>query len=122
MNALSRIRQIDYTIIFCRDLKAMKRFYGEVLGFPHDRDLFPTWIEFRVGSNILALTQPGGQFHEAPPPHGALSLQLAFRVAPDEVNSVQLNWRRRALPWKCRLPTSPSSIARCSSATLTAIF
>ena len=86
MNALSRIRQIDYTIIFCRDLKAMKRFYGEVLGFPHDRDLFPTWIEFRVGNNILALTQPGGLFHDAPPPHGALSLQLAFRVAPDEVN------------------------------------
>ena len=63
----------------------MKRFYGEVLGFPHDRDLSPTWIEFRIGSNILALTEPGKLFNDAPPPRGALSLQLAFRVAPEEV-------------------------------------
>ena len=86
MSALSRIKQIDYTVIYCRDLPAMKRFYGEVLGFAHDRDLSPTWIEFRVGSTILALTQPGKLFDDAPPPRGALSLQLAFRVAPDEVH------------------------------------
>ena len=86
MSALSRIRQIDYTVIFCRDLEAMKRFYGVVLGFPSGRDLSAAWIEFRIGSNILALTQPGKLFQDAPPPHGALSLQLAFRVAPDEVH------------------------------------
>jgi lactoylglutathione lyase len=111
VNGLSRIRQIDYTIIFCRDLEAMKHFYGEVLGFPHDRSLSPTWIEYRIGSNILALTQPGGLFHDPPPPHGALSLQLAFRVAPDEVHhcAAELEAKGVALempvtdqPWKHR--------------------
>ena len=85
MSALSRITQIDYTVIYCRDLAAMKRFYADVLGFRHERDLSPTWIEFRIGNTILALTVPGKLFADAPPPRGALSLQLAFKVAPDEV-------------------------------------
>ena len=111
MGALSRIRQIDYTIVFCRDLQAMKQFYGEVMGFPHDRDLSPTWIEFRIGNNILALTEPGKLFHDALPPQGALSLQLAFRVAPDEVHQCAAELAAKGIafempvtdqPWKHR--------------------
>ena len=43
------------------------------------------WVEFRVGSNLLALTERGAVFDDPAPPLGALSLQLAFRVAPNDV-------------------------------------
>ena len=81
------IRSIDYTVIFARQMPAMREFYGTTLGFPLHRELSPRWVEFRVGSNILALTEHGGRFADPAPPIGALSLQLAFRVAPGEVAS-----------------------------------
>jgi lactoylglutathione lyase len=79
------IRNIDYTVIFVRQMPAMREFYGTTLGFDLHRELSPQWIEFRVGSNILALTEHGGRFSDPMLPIGALSLQLAFRVAPSEV-------------------------------------
>ena len=42
-------------------------------------------VRVRVGSNILALTEHGARSDDPVPPIGALSLQLAFRVAPSEV-------------------------------------
>jgi catechol 2,3-dioxygenase-like lactoylglutathione lyase family enzyme len=79
------IRGIDYTVIFARQMAAMREFYGTTLGFPLHRELSPQWVEFRVGSNLLALTERGGRFDDPAPPVGSLSLQLAFRVAPAEV-------------------------------------
>jgi catechol 2,3-dioxygenase-like lactoylglutathione lyase family enzyme len=85
-DAMRAVRSIDYTVIFARDLPAMRRFYGETLGFALQRELSPHWIEYRIGSNVLALTVPGnGMVDDPAPPPGALSLQLAFRVAPAEV-------------------------------------
>ena len=81
------IRSIDYTVIFARQMQAMRQFYGTTLGLPLHRELSPRWIEYRVGSNILALTEHGGRFADPAPPIGTLSLQLAFRVAPSEVAS-----------------------------------
>ena len=81
------IRGIDYTVIFARQMQVMREFYGTTLGFPLHRELSARWVEFRVGSNILALTEHGGRFADPAPPIGALSLQLAFRVAPSEVAS-----------------------------------
>jgi lactoylglutathione lyase len=74
-------------VIFCRDLEAMRRFYEHTMGFEVQRELGPTWIEFRIGACVLALTQRGGLFDDPAPPTGALSLQLAFRVAPREVDA-----------------------------------
>ena len=85
MTALAQIRQLDYTILFARDLPAMRRFYEEVMRFPVGRTLGPQWTEFRVGGNILVVTERGMMFDDAPTPNGALSVQLAFRVAPGEV-------------------------------------
>jgi lactoylglutathione lyase len=79
------IRSLDYTVIFARDLPAMREFYGTTLGFPLHRELSPHWVEFRIGSNLLALTERGPGFDDPAPPPGALSLQMAFRVAPGEV-------------------------------------
>jgi lactoylglutathione lyase len=79
------IRSIDYTVIFARQMTAMREFYETTLGFTRHRELGPRWVEFRVGSNILALAERGGRFDDPAPPIGALSLQLAFRVSPGEV-------------------------------------
>lgn len=79
------IRSLDYAVIFARNLAAMRAFYETTLGFPLHRKLSAQWLEFRIGSNILALTERGLGFDDPAPPPGALSLQMAFRVAPSEV-------------------------------------
>jgi lactoylglutathione lyase len=86
-NPLRAIRQLDYTVVFARDLKAMREFYASVLGFEVTRKMGEGWIEFRIGASILTLTERGVLFNDAPPPMGALSLQLAFRVSRSEVDS-----------------------------------
>src|ERR1700742_599271 len=85
MQALKEIRQIDYTVIFARDMEAMRHFYETVLEFPLQRILSARWIEYRVGATTLALTAHGLLFNDTPPAQGALSLQMAFRVAPPVV-------------------------------------
>jgi len=91
------IRSLDYTVIFARQMSAMREFYGTTLGFPLHRELSPHWVEFRVGSNLLALTERGGLFDDPAPPIGALSVQLAFRVAPSEVAMCAATLRDRGV-------------------------
>lgn len=86
MSALATIRQIDYTVIFARDLTRMRRFYEDVMHVPIHQELGPSWIAYRVGSNILGLTERGLMFDDVPAPANALSLQLAFRVSPGDVD------------------------------------
>ena len=95
MGAKLPIRSLDYTIIFARQMAAMREFYETTLGFPLHRELGPKWVEFRVGSNLLALTERGARFDDPSPPIGVLSLQLAFRVAPGEVASCASLLRER---------------------------
>ena len=87
MDPLIPIRNIDYTVIFARQKTAMREFYGTTLGFPLHKELGPQWVEYRIGANILALTERGLMFTDSAPPIGDLSVQLAFRVAPTEVDS-----------------------------------
>jgi catechol 2,3-dioxygenase-like lactoylglutathione lyase family enzyme len=84
MQALSHIGQTDYTVIFARDLAAMRQFYESIMEFPLLRVLSERWIEYRVGTTTLALTVPG-RFGDPSPAQGAASLQLAFRVPPPVV-------------------------------------
>jgi lactoylglutathione lyase len=86
MTALHHIRHLDYTILFARDMEAMRDFYGSVMEFEVNRDLNRGWIEYRVGSNLLALTEHGVMFNDAKPPKGALLAQLAFRVTREQVD------------------------------------
>ena len=85
MQALSEIRQIDYTVIFVRDMAAMRHFYETVMDFPLLRTLSEHWVEYRIGANTLALTTHGARFEDPPPAKGALSMQMAFRVPPPAV-------------------------------------
>lgn len=80
------IRSIDYTVIFVRDMAAMRSFYEAVLGFPVQRELSPKWIEYRLGNNTLALATPTRTAADAPTPGGSASLQLAFKVSAVEVD------------------------------------
>ncbi len=86
---LNAIRSLDYTILFARDLPAMRRFYAEVMRFDVYHELADNWIEFRVGANILALAKPGMIVPDLPPPAGAASVQLAFRVRREEVDAIE---------------------------------
>lgn len=81
------IRSIDYTVIIVRQMFKMREFYELTMGFPLHRELSAKWVEYRVGSNILALAQPGARFNDPLLPVGAMSMQLAFRVAPSEVDA-----------------------------------
>ena len=85
-SAFQAIRAIDYTVIFVRDMAAMRRFYEDVFGFPLLRELSPGWIEYRVGTNTLTLAKPSRTAKDAPTPEGSASLQLAFKVAVSEVD------------------------------------
>jgi catechol 2,3-dioxygenase-like lactoylglutathione lyase family enzyme len=44
-SAFKAITAIDYTVIYVRDLAAMRRFYEGVLCFELIRELSPRWIE-----------------------------------------------------------------------------
>jgi catechol 2,3-dioxygenase-like lactoylglutathione lyase family enzyme len=85
-SALKAIRAIDYTVIFVRDMAAMRRFYEDILGFHVQRQLSPGWIEYRVGGNTLTLARPSRTAADTPIPKGSASLQLAFRVSAPEVD------------------------------------
>jgi catechol-2,3-dioxygenase len=83
---LKSIRNLDYVVLLCDDILAMKRFYHEVMGFPIYGDR-GSWIEMRVGSVLLTLRYRGRPY-DGPSfqPHSA-ALQLAFRVTPAEVDT-----------------------------------
>jgi catechol 2,3-dioxygenase-like lactoylglutathione lyase family enzyme len=85
-SAFQSIKAIDYTVVFVRDMPAMRRFYEDVLGFAVARELSPGWIEYRIGSNTLALARPSLTGADAPIPVGSASMQLAFKVSAPEVD------------------------------------
>ena len=85
-SAFRAIRGIDYTVIFARDMAAMRRFYEGTLGFSLLRELSPSWIEYRVGDNTLALARPSRTAADIPTPSGSASLQLVFKVSAPDVD------------------------------------
>ena len=87
---LRAIRGLDYTVIFTRDLAAMRKFYAEVMRFEVYFELGGgAWVEFRVGSTILALSRPGLIIPDQMPRAGTACLQLAFRVRREEVDACE---------------------------------
>ena len=89
VSALNQIRALDYTILYTRDMTAMRKFYEEIMQFEFRQAAGDGWVEFKVGSNILVLTSEpaGGLFPETVPAPGVGSVQLAFRVAPKMVDA-----------------------------------
>jgi catechol-2,3-dioxygenase len=76
---LKNIRNLDYVILLCEDIHPMRVFYHETMGFSISRD-DGEWVELKVGATLLR------PYDGAKPPDTA-GLQLAFRVAPSEVET-----------------------------------
>jgi lactoylglutathione lyase len=81
---LRHIRNLDYVVLLCTDTARMKAFYHETLGLPVYRD-WEEWIEMQVGAVLLTLRTRGRPYDGEKYPDSA-GVQLAFRVAPDEVD------------------------------------
>lgn len=84
---IKSIREIDYVILLCKDMDGSRTFYRDVMQFPLEEDQ-KDWVRFRVGSGFLTL-RPRGQWlgwHDGAAVTGSASVQLAFRVAPGEVD------------------------------------
>ena len=78
------LHTLDYVILLCEELNRMKSFYHDLLGFPVERD-WQNWTELRAGAVLLTL-RPRGRTYDGPASPGA-GVQLAFRVAPSDVQS-----------------------------------
>src|SRR5262245_36786212 len=86
--ALGAIKAVDYTVIYVRDMAAMRAFYEKVMGFAVLRALSPNWVEYQVGPHILTLAGKHPlAAADAPVPQGTAALQLAFRMTPSEVDA-----------------------------------
>lgn len=84
--ALGGIANLDYAVLLCERMTETRAFYRDVLGFALAEDR-PNWVSFRVGASRLTL-RPRARWalgDDGPKAQGAASVQLAFRVAPSEV-------------------------------------
>ena len=90
---LSKIHTLDYVILLCEDVAGMKHFYHDILGFPIHRER-EDWVEMRVGASLLTLRPRGRPYDGGKLPQSA-SVQLAFRVAPAEVDSCHRELREK---------------------------
>ena len=87
MTGIKAIREVDYVILLCECIDASRAFYRDVMSFPIEEDQ-KDWVRFRVGSSFLTL-RPRGQWlcwHDGAAVPGAAAVQLAFRVAPEQVH------------------------------------
>lgn len=88
---LGSIRNLDYVVLLCEDLDRAREFYRDVMKFRIERET-PRWVSFHVGSGLLCLRPRSleGMFQDGPgAPSGSASVQLAFRVAPPEIDEIQ---------------------------------
>ena len=77
------LNTLNYVILLCEDMAQMKFFYHELLGFPIKHNSMD-WIELHAGPVLLTLRKRGRPY-DGPKAYGSAGVQLAFRVAPQEV-------------------------------------
>lgn len=86
--ALGGISGLDYTVLLCADLAAMRCFYRDIMGFAVETDR-ETWVDFRLGTARLSL-RPRGAWplcDDGVAVSDAVQVQLAFKVALDQVQA-----------------------------------
>ena len=81
---LTAVRQLDYAIVLCADMPRMKAFYRNLLPFEVDSES-DTSLALRAGSVLLGLRQRTRGYDGSGVRAQLPGVQLAFRVAPDEV-------------------------------------
>jgi hypothetical protein len=107
------IRSLDYTVIFARQMATMREFYERTLDFPLHRQLGPKWLEFRVGSNILALTQRGLAFDDPSPPIGVLRCWRSTQRSNEATFTATSSCPRYPHSAGASTPRPPASAYRC---------
>jgi hypothetical protein len=90
------IRSIDYTVIFARQMPKMREFYGSTMGFPLHRELSAKWVEYRVGSNIVALAEPGTRFKDPYRRLGSCQRNLPSGSRRRKSTNVPQHWQSAA--------------------------
>ena len=88
---IGSIRNIDYVVLLCEDIVRARQFYLDVMKLRIERET-PRWVSFHLGSGLLCLRPRTleGVFQDGPGgPSGSASVQLAFRVAPPEIDEIQ---------------------------------
>ncbi|SRR5581483_1977513 len=93
---LSALRSLDYTIILCQDIKRMRHFYHEILGFSFYSD-WPDWVDFQLGASRLALRLRGRTYDGPAPSSDCVTVQLAFRVTHDQVESCSVELQKKGV-------------------------
>lgn len=97
--SLKQIRNLDYTILLCKNMKETKAFYKDVMGFPVEADL-ENWVTYQVGATLLTL-RPRGQWtawDDGPSVPGTAAVQLAFRVPPPAVDACHAELVAKGVP------------------------
>jgi catechol 2,3-dioxygenase-like lactoylglutathione lyase family enzyme len=97
--SIKDIRNFDYTILLCRNMKETRIFYKDVMGFPIEFDS-DNWVSFRVGSTLLTLRPRGPSlaWDDGPAAPGAAAVQLAFRVPPHAIDACHTELVAKAVP------------------------
>lgn len=113
-SAFRAIGAIDYTVIFVRNMNAMRSFYRGTLSFELSRELSPDWLEHKLGNNTLTLARPKIFPYDVPTPVGSASLQLAFKVPVPEVGNTPINLSRKVSIYCHSPPIETSATARFS--------
>ena len=88
------IRNLDYTIILCDDVNTMRDFYTKVLEFKVNHETPGAWVALQVGSSLLTLRPRNRPYDGSKPPKQSASLQLAFRVPPQDVDRAHETLKR----------------------------
>lgn len=94
---LGAIRSLDYVIVLCDDLEAMKNFYRSVFDFRIEEEQPGKLICFRVGTLFLALRPRGRQYDGPAIPKTSASIQLSFRVPPADVDIAYETLKRKGV-------------------------
>ncbi len=94
---LGAIRNLDYTMLLCRDIEPMRAFYAEVLGLEIEREVPGRYVEFRVGAAVIALRLRSRPYDGPARQTVGASVQLAFRVPPPDVDAAAEQLRQRGV-------------------------
>ena len=94
---LKAVRQLDYAIVLCDDIECMKAFYRELFDFPIDSES-ATGLTLRAGGVLLSLRQRTRPYDGRGVRSDVPGVQLAFRVAPAQVDQCHAQLLAREVP------------------------
>jgi predicted enzyme related to lactoylglutathione lyase len=77
------VEHIDFISVPTRDIERAKRFYGETLGLPHERDT-PGGAEYRAGQVTLGIWNPEANGMPFAPNPAGFALRVADVAAARE--------------------------------------